>query len=160
MDSSDNDSLGNICVKLPAPHALNQDEIGIMTEKGLEKNWEFDRVFGFNHNQEDVYAEVSPLVTSVLDGYNVCIFAYGQTGSGKTYTMTGPPDNYDESEKKQGRKQKQDSSTTSNDNEEGIVFNSSRGVNIRALSELFTRCDQEENEKDFEISVSVMEIYN
>ena len=33
---------------------------------------------------------MSPLVTSVLDGYNVCIFAYGQTGSGKTYTMTGP----------------------------------------------------------------------
>jgi len=28
-------------------------------------------------------------VTSVLDGYNVCIFAYGQTGSGKTYTMEG-----------------------------------------------------------------------
>ena len=31
-------------------------------------------------------------MTSVLDGYNVCIFAYGQTGSGKTYTMTGPPE--------------------------------------------------------------------
>jgi hypothetical protein len=30
--------------------------------------------------------------TSVLDGYNVCIFAYGQTGSGKTYTMEGIPD--------------------------------------------------------------------
>jgi kinesin family protein C2/C3 len=31
-----------------------------------------------------VYADASPLVTSVLDGYNVCIFAYGQTGTGKT----------------------------------------------------------------------------
>ncbi len=30
------------------------------------------------------------LVTSVLDGYNVCIMAYGQTGSGKTFTMEGP----------------------------------------------------------------------
>jgi len=29
------------------------------------------------------------LVTSVLDGYNGCIFAYGQTGSGKTHTMMG-----------------------------------------------------------------------
>jgi len=36
-----------------------------------------------------IYADVSPLVTSVLDGYNVCIFAYGQTGSGKTFTMEG-----------------------------------------------------------------------
>ena len=32
---------------------------------------------------------MKPLATSVLDGYNVCIFAYGQTGSGKTFTMTG-----------------------------------------------------------------------
>lgn len=31
--------------------------------------------------------DTQPLIRSVLDGYNVCIFAYGQTGSGKTYTM-------------------------------------------------------------------------
>jgi kinesin family member C2/C3 len=34
-----------------------------------------------------VYVDASPLVTSVLDGYNVCIFAYGQIGIGKTFTM-------------------------------------------------------------------------
>ena len=28
-----------------------------------------------------MYAEVSPLVVSVLDGYNACIFAYGQVGA-------------------------------------------------------------------------------
>ena len=37
-----------------------------------------------------VFKDTEPLVTSVLDGYNVCIFAYGQTGSGKTHTMEGP----------------------------------------------------------------------
>jgi Cdc6-like AAA superfamily ATPase len=31
-----------------------------------------------------VFEQIEPLLTSVLDGYNVCIFAYGQTGSGKT----------------------------------------------------------------------------
>ncbi|KAL0879147.1 hypothetical protein ABMA27_002941 [Loxostege sticticalis] len=35
---------------------------------------------------------VRPLVASVLDGFNGCVFAYGQTGTGKTHTMEGTPD--------------------------------------------------------------------
>lgn len=38
-----------------------------------------------------VFQEVQALVTSCIDGFNVCIFAYGQTGSGKTYTMEVGP---------------------------------------------------------------------
>jgi Microtubule binding len=49
--------------------------------------YEFDRVFGPADSQDTVYEDVSDLIVSVADGYNVCIMAYGQTGSGKTYTM-------------------------------------------------------------------------
>ncbi|PIK33248.1 putative kinesin-like protein KIF25 [Apostichopus japonicus] len=54
------------------------------------KTFEFDRVFGQTDLQDDVFSDIKPLLTSLLDGYNVCMMAYGQTGSGKTYTMLGP----------------------------------------------------------------------
>lgn len=78
--------------------------------------------------QKDVFAETRDLVTSCMDGYNVCIFAYGQTGSGKTHTMTG--------------------------NEKD------RGVNFRALSELFRLRDERQEDFEYDISVCMVEIYN
>lgn len=52
----------------------------------------FDRCFGAQESNKDIFHEIGQLIQSSLDGYNVCIFAYGQTGSGKTYTMLNPED--------------------------------------------------------------------
>ncbi|KAG9406548.1 hypothetical protein AC1031_002866 [Aphanomyces cochlioides] len=69
------------------------EEVSLVGDKGKSKTYEFEHVFDMSSTQEQVFAQVKPLITSVLDGFNVCIFAYGQTGSGKTFTMSGSAEN-------------------------------------------------------------------
>lgn len=75
-----------------------------------------------------MFSETVPVVRSVMDGFNVCIFAYGQTGTGKTYTMEGIPEN--------------------------------RGVNYRALEELFRVSEKRSASVTYTFSVSILEVYN
>ncbi|WJX85421.1 Kinesin-like protein KIN-14S, variant 2 [Trifolium repens] len=68
------------------------EELQVICSDSSKKQFKFDHVFKPEDNQEAVFAQTKPIVASVLDGYNVCIFAYGQTGTGKTFTMEGTPE--------------------------------------------------------------------
>jgi hypothetical protein len=74
---------------VPAPPRGTKEVIAKRDTAPLR--FSFDTVFGPRAGQEDVFLEVTHLVQSALDGYNVCLFSYGQTGSGKTHSMIGSP---------------------------------------------------------------------
>ncbi|KAL2419486.1 Kinesin-like protein KIF21A [Exophiala dermatitidis] len=61
----------------------------------------FDRVFGPDATQPDIWQYLQDGVDSFLQGYNVSILAYGQSGSGKSYTMgtSGAAEQFDPSMK-------------------------------------------------------------
>ncbi|CAK6961930.1 kinesin-like protein KIF25 [Scomber scombrus] len=102
------------------------------------KMFEFERVHGPEDCQETVFEEVKPLLTSLLDGYNVCIMAYGQTGSGKTHTMMG-------------FQPLEEHSVTQQEAQQGII--------PKAAAELF-RLISEKPVESHTVEVSVMEVYN
>ncbi|EXC18225.1 hypothetical protein L484_003410 [Morus notabilis] len=92
----------------------------------------FNRVFGPTSTQDEIFKDTKPLIRSVMDGYNVCIFAYGQTGSGKTHTMSGPSGG----------------STTD------------MGINYLALNDLFQISSKRKDIISYELHVQMVEIYN
>ncbi|CAN1253856.1 Kinesin-like protein KIN-14J [Linum perenne] len=100
--------------------------------KDTHRMFKFNKVFGPAASQEEVFLDTRPLIRTVLDGFNVCIFAYGQTGSGKTYTMSGP----------------------------NISSKEGWGVNYRALRDLFQIAQSRKGSVTYEIGVQMVEIYN
>ncbi|GFH23042.1 uncharacterized protein HaLaN_20590 [Haematococcus lacustris] len=96
------------------------------------KDFHFDKVFEPQVTQAQVYEDTQPLIRSMLDGFNVCIFAYGQTGAGKTHTMSGTD----------------------------VEHADGRGINYRALDDLFLLRDERATEVVYSIKVQMVEIYN
>ncbi len=68
---------------------LGPDSVEVETKEAGPGSYQFDRVFGMDSTQQQVfdYAAV-PLISDVLAGYNATIFAYGQTGKFNYSTIT------------------------------------------------------------------------
>ncbi|CAH1634957.1 unnamed protein product [Spodoptera littoralis] len=67
--------------------------VQVYSPKGQDKMFTYDAAYDCTADTQTMYDEmVRPLVASVLDGFNGCVFAYGQTGTGKTHTMEGTAD--------------------------------------------------------------------
>ena len=92
FDILDEDSSDGISQTLVMSKDVEQipTRSSIQTTKSNCHTFSFDKVFGEDVSNEDIFEELSQLIQSSLDGFNVCVFAYGQTGSGKTWTMSHP----------------------------------------------------------------------
>ncbi|XP_052862737.1 kinesin-like protein Klp68D [Anopheles cruzii] len=95
-----------------------------------KKMFTYDAVYDCSSTQQTIYDEVvRPLVASVMEGFNGCVFAYGQTGTGKTHTMEG----------------------IKNDLEQ-------KGIIPRAFEQVWAHINRAQN-MNFLVAVSYLEIY-
>ncbi|KAH3682644.1 hypothetical protein WICPIJ_006389 [Wickerhamomyces pijperi] len=106
------------------------------------KIYEFDKVFGPNSDQSTIFDTVAtPLFDDFLKGYNSTILVYGMTSSGKTYTMTG------------------ESSTSKTSDLEMHGIDDLSGIIPRVLSKLFEVLNEGNNQDDYLIKCSFLELY-
>ncbi|CAC5376241.1 KIF25 [Mytilus coruscus] len=119
-------------------HFVDDENVCVRTTKH-NKVFEYERVYDMTETQNGLFDEVQPMLTSLLDGYNICIMAYGQTGSGKTHTMLGSHKNEDYCPTREPHP------------DEGVI--------PRAARELF-RLTSEKQKGTHTVEVSVVEIYN
>ena len=96
----------------------------------------FDKVFGMESSQEEVFAEIGEVaLDSLRKGFNSTILAYGQTGSGKTFSMEGAKDS-------------------------ATGQYTSRGLIPRIFESVFALFSGDPLIKEFTVSLQFIELYN
>lgn len=122
-----------ICCSFPDDKTVTLMGINGKTGQHEPVPFNYDQVYDMNSTQKQIYDKtVSPIVNSVLNGYNGTILTYGQTGSGKTHTMTG----------------------------EDIEDEDQRGIIPRMITGFFKQIAAQPEDVEFSIKVSFVEIYN
>uniref|UniRef100_A0A6N2K919 Kinesin motor domain-containing protein n=1 Tax=Salix viminalis TaxID=40686 RepID=A0A6N2K919_SALVM len=121
--------------------ASDSNKVVLKLMDSKSKSYTFDKVLHPDSSQDEVFTEVEPIIKSVLDGYNACIFAYGQTGTGKPLSH--------------GENQLTLHSTHLGVSEEGD--GDTPGIVPRAMEALFKQAV--DSDHAFLISFSMLEIY-
>lgn len=105
-------------------------DVKTSTELMETRAFTFDKVFGFDSTQSQIFAEVKDAIGSILAGFNGAIMAYGQTSAGKSHTMEG--------------------NTSSKD---------SLGIIPRCINGIFEEIERAELNIQFQVLISYYEIY-
>ncbi|KAK3266625.1 hypothetical protein CYMTET_24764 [Cymbomonas tetramitiformis] len=109
-----------------------------IASKQIDRTFAFDKVFGTDASQEQIYDDAMfSVVQEALEGFNCTIFAYGQTGTGKTFTMGTEG----------GAVLAKDGNLAPNS-----------GVIPRAVKHIFTALENADSE--YSIKVTFLELYN
>lgn len=110
-------------------HGVKQRGRDFLKKPNKNMQFLFDRVFGFDSSNEEVFHHSTrDLISVLMDGYNCSVFVYGATGAGKTHTMLG------------------------NSEYPGITF--------LTMAELFKHKETLTAERDFELWLRYLEVYN
>ena len=110
----------------------------IIIKQNKEKlKYEFDYIFTDKSNQNSIYEEISILINDIKHQNNISIISYGQTNSGKSFTIEGPDI--------------KDNNNINNNELNGIIF--------KSINDIF-KISKEYKNKNFKISISIVEIYN
>ncbi|RZC53161.1 hypothetical protein C5167_012016 [Papaver somniferum] len=102
----------------------------IHTDDG-HRLFKFNKVYDQQATKEEIFLDTQPVIRSVIDGYNVCIFTLGQSGWEKT-NKTGL----------------------------GALSPKNWGVHFEALNVLFQMSRKRRNSFTYKIDVQMVEIYN
>ncbi|XP_057745135.1 kinesin-like protein KIN-14L [Arachis stenosperma] len=128
------DLKGNIrvyCKIRPTFQAKSKNIIDFIGEDGSVFSLDPSKTLKDGRKLFHFSRDIDPLIRSVMDGYNVCIFAYGETRSRKTYTMCPS----------------------------GGTFKD-MWINYLPLNYLFRMCNDRKNIMTYDIYVQMVEIYN
>ena len=131
------------------------------------ETYAYDRVFGPEVGQEEVFGEVSEFVQSALDGYQVCLLSYGQTGfvSASRRAAHRAPDaamaSRPGASPRRHRRDSPHAGSGKTHTMQGAGSGPMRGIIPRAMEQVAAYCAQQRTRGwAYEMEVTYVEIYN